>query len=117
MIPNIDPRALKSMMDRLGIKSKEVSAKRVVIEGETSDIIIENPQVTLIEMSGSTIFQIVGSPHHKEKSSKVEVSEEDIKFVSEQTGIKDTELIRKKIEECNGDLAEAILKLKPNSQS
>jgi nascent polypeptide-associated complex subunit alpha len=116
MIPNIDPRALKSMMDKLGIKSKEVKAKRVVVEGEGSNIVIENPQVTIIEMSGNTIFQISGSYHEEKQEIKIEINDEDIEFVKEQTGIDDEELIRKTIEDSNGDLAQAIIKLKANNQ-
>lgn len=113
MIPNIDPRALKSMMERLGMKSKEISASKVIIEEEGKEIVIENPSVILIQMQGQEVFQITGKYYEKEKKEeKIEASEEDIDFVSAQTGIADRELIKKEIENCKGDLAEAIMKLK-----
>jgi nascent polypeptide-associated complex subunit alpha len=112
MIPNIDPRALKSMMDRLGMKSKEINASRVIIESEEKNIVIENPQVIAIDMQGSQVFQITGTRHDVEKSIKAEVTEEDIAFVSEQSGVNDTGAVKKAIEESNGDLASAIMKLK-----
>ena len=41
MIPNIDPRQLKKVMDRMGIKSESIDASRVVIETADKDIIKE----------------------------------------------------------------------------
>jgi len=115
MIPNLDPRAIKNMMDKLGIKSKEIKAVRVVIEGVDNDIVIENPQVTMIEMQGQKSFQITGNYYEREKSEKIEVSEEDINFVIEQSGVKDREKVKKAIEESKGDLAQAIVLLKEKS--
>ncbi|MGC8699946.1 MAG: nascent polypeptide-associated complex protein [Candidatus Micrarchaeia archaeon] len=117
MIPNLDPRALKSMMDKLGMKSKEIEASKVVIEGVDKDIVIENPQVLLIQMQGEEIWQITGKHHEQEKGKAgVEISDEDINFVSEQSGVSDRDLVKKVIESCNGDLAEAIMKLKSSTQ-
>jgi len=112
MIPNLDPRALKNMMDKLGIKSREIKAVKVVIEGVDNDIVIENPQVTMIEMQGQKSFQITGNYYEREKSEKVEISNEDIEFVSEQSGVSDKEKVKKAIEESKGDLAQAIILLK-----
>ncbi|MDE1851648.1 MAG: nascent polypeptide-associated complex protein [Candidatus Micrarchaeota archaeon] len=111
MFPNIDPRQLKSMMDKMGIKQKEIDALRVVIEGKDTNIIIENPQVTIIEAQGTQTFQIAGDA--KEVSNvKVEVSDDDVRMVKEQTGVADDALVRKTLEETNGDIAEAIIRLK-----
>lgn len=111
MFPNIDPRQLKSMMDKMGIKQKEVDALRVVIEGKDTNIIIENPQVTIIEAQGTQTFQITGNV--KEVSNvKTEISDDDVRMVKEQTGATDDALVRKTLEETNGDIAEAIIRLK-----
>jgi len=112
MVPNLDPRALKSMMDKLGIKSSEIKAVKVSIECIESEIVIENPQVTMIEMQGQKIFQITGNYYEKEKSQKIGISDDDINFVSEQSGVSDKEEVKKVIEDCDGDLAQAIIKLK-----
>ena len=111
MMPNIDPRQLKSMMDRMGIKSSEIDAERVVIEGKEKNIIIEEPQVTMIEAQGSRTFQISGRISEVEKGA-IEISEEDVSMVMEQAGISDKEAARKALEESNGNIAEAIIKLK-----
>ncbi|MDE1823615.1 MAG: nascent polypeptide-associated complex protein [Candidatus Micrarchaeota archaeon] len=111
MFPNIDPRQLKSMMDKMGIKQHEVDALRVIIEGKGVNIIIENPQVTVIEAQGTQTFQIVGDV--KEVSAaKAEISDDDIRMVKEQSGVDDETLVRKALEETNGDIAEAIIRLK-----
>jgi nascent polypeptide-associated complex subunit alpha len=111
MMPNMDPRALKRMMDSMGMKTSEIDAARVIIEGRDKNIIIENPSVTMIEVQGNTSFQISGSVSETEKSVKVEITDDDIKTVMDQTG-KDKDSVMKALEETNGDIAEAIIKLK-----
>lgn len=112
MMPNMDPRALKRMMDSMGMKTTEIDADRVVIEGKDKNIIISQPKVTMVEMQGNKTFQILGEISETAKEFKVEISEDDIKMVREQTGIDDEEEIRKALESTKGDIAEAILLLK-----
>jgi nascent polypeptide-associated complex subunit alpha len=113
MMPNVDPRTLKRMMESMGMKNTEIDAKRVIIEGVEKDIIIDNPSVTMIEMQGNRSFQVVGevSERTKEKEA-MEITKDDIEMVKEQAGISDDEAARKALEETGGDIAEAILKLK-----
>ena len=111
MFPNMDPRQLKGMLDRLGIKSTSIDSRRVVIECEGKDIVIDEPEVTLVEGQGMRSFQISGRVSEVDKAA-AEISDEDVKFVQEQTGEQDGELVRKTLEETKGDMAEAILKLK-----
>ncbi|MDE1850710.1 MAG: nascent polypeptide-associated complex protein [Candidatus Micrarchaeota archaeon] len=112
MMPNIDPKALKAMMNKMGIKSSEIPASRVVIEGAEKDIIIENPQVVSIEAQGTLSFQISGDVREQEKNESFEISEDDIKTVQDQTGITDIDLIKAALEESKGDIAAAIMSLK-----
>jgi nascent polypeptide-associated complex subunit alpha len=111
MMPNVDPKALKSMMARMGIKSSEVPASRVVISSADSEIVVENPQVTRIEAQGTVSFQVSGDIHELKREVKAEITEGDIDFVSEKTGVTDREKVLDAITQSNGDLAEAILKL------
>jgi nascent polypeptide-associated complex subunit alpha len=113
MMPNIDPRQLKRIMDSMGIKSNDMDALRVVIECADKDIIIEEPHVTAIEAQGSVSFQISGKVKEIGKA-KAEINEDDVKMVAEQSGVGDISAARAALEECNGDIAEAILKLKNN---
>ena len=110
-MPNIDPRTMKSMMSKMGIKSEEVEASRVVIETPDKNIVIDNPQVTMIEMQGVRSFQIGGSVTEVERKIDIKVTDSDIDFVSERTGVTDRELIRDTLEKEGGDIAKAILSL------
>jgi nascent polypeptide-associated complex subunit alpha len=113
MFPNnMDPRAIKGMMDKLGIKSKSIDSRKVVIYGNERDIVIEGAEVTLIEGQGMRSFQISGGRISEVDKSIVEISDEDVKLVQEQAGVDDPELVRKTLEDTKGDIAEAILRLK-----
>ncbi len=111
MIPNIDPRQLKKAMERMGIKSESIDASRVVIETADKDIVIENPEVMAINAQGSTSFQISGEIKEVDKA-KVTIDEEDVKLVMEKAGTEDREAALNALEQTNGNIAEAILKLK-----
>ncbi|MFH1285584.1 MAG: nascent polypeptide-associated complex protein [Candidatus Micrarchaeota archaeon] len=113
MLPGMggmDPRSMKRMMQQLGIKSEEISAKRVIIEKENESIVFDDPQITIIEMPGQgKSWQIVGK--EKVVAKENAPSEEDVKLVMEQSG-KGKEEAEKALKESKGDIAEAILKLK-----
>lgn len=109
MLPGLggmNPAQMKRMMKQLGLKSEELKAKRVVIELEDSKLVIEEPSVTSIEMQGQKTYTIMG----KERKESV-IPKEDIKLVIEQTNASE-EQARKALEESDGDIAEAIKKLK-----
>ncbi len=101
----MDPRAIK-MLQRMGVKFKEIKAKKVIIEGEEEDIIIENPQVVETRISGQISYQIIGNPRKVPK-----ISEEDVEIVAEKAGV-DKETARKALEEAGGDIVAAIKKLR-----
>lgn len=101
-----DPRQMQALMRQMGIKIKPVEAKRVVIECEGSNIIIESPQI--MEMSdakGIPTYTISGKV--REESL---ISEEDIRLIMEGTGATREQAIEalKK----HGDVASAIVALK-----
>jgi nascent polypeptide-associated complex subunit alpha len=113
MMPNMDPRTMKNLMAKMGIKSSEISASRVVIESDGKNIVITNPQVTKIEAQGVTSFQVVGQISEEEAAGAIaEITEEDVSTVSEQTGITDKDKIKKALLEEKGDIAAAIIRLK-----
>lgn len=112
MMPNMDPRALKSLMSKMGIKSSEVNADSVTIACSDRDILISNPQVTRIEAQGMVSFQISGDIEEKEKSVNVEITDEDIRMVMEKAGIDDRDKAEQALKDTNGDIAEAIMKIK-----
>lgn len=100
-----DIKKLQGMMSKMGIKQKEISSKRVVIESENKNIIIEDPSVVKIEMQGQISWQITGREKEMEK-----ISEADLATVMEKTSCSKEQAI-KALDDSGGDLAEAILKL------
>lgn len=112
MMPNMDPRAMKNMLAKMGIRTQEVDALRVVIECGDKDIVVDSPQVTRIEAQGTVSFQVAGSVSETPKTiARPEITEEDIKLVMEKSGVKDEEEARAALEGAGGDIAEAILNL------
>ncbi len=114
-----NPRQTKRMMQRLGMKVDEIpNAKQVIIRTENKDILIDNPDVAVIEVQGQRMFQIVGG-NVSEKSVTKEVIEEeipneDVQLVVNQTG-KSLNEVKTALKETNGDLAKAILILQSKS--
>lgn len=112
MMPNVDPKMLKSMMDRMGIKTSEVPAESVTIHCSNKDIVITSPQVTRIEAQGVVSFQVAGRIDENSPISAVEITDDDINTVMEQSGVSDREKAKRALQDSNGDIAEAILSLK-----
>ncbi len=110
MIPGLggmNPKKMAGMMKQMGINQEEVDAKRVIIEKEDGNIIIENPSVMKVTMQGQESWQVQGEV--KEESVDEGFSEEDVKMIMEKTGKSEDEA-KNALEE-TGDIAEAIVKL------
>jgi|SRR3990170_7961349 len=111
----INPRDAKRMMQRMGMNMEGVEdVEEVIIRTPSKEIVIESPEVAIVNMQGQKIFQVAGgkvserTPERKAAAPKV--SEEDVQLVAGQTG-KRIEEARKALIECEGDLAKAILLL------
>ncbi len=103
----LNPKKMQAMMKQLGIKQDEVEANRVVIERDSGNIIIENPNVMKVVMHGQESWQITGDAREEESGG---ISDDDVNLVMEKTG-KGEDEVRGVLDECGGDIAEAILKL------
>ncbi len=106
-MPKIDPRKMQGMLKQMGINQQEIDATRVIIETPEKKIVIENPSVQKISMQGQTSFQVSGEISEE---SAEKFSDDDVKLVAEKTN-KSEEDARQALEESNGDIAEAIVKL------
>ncbi len=105
-MPKIDPRKMQAMMKQMGINQEEIDAIRVIIECEDKKIIIENPSVQKVKMSGNVSYQISG----EESEESIEAfSQEDIRLVMDKTGKSESEVLS--VLEETKDIAEAIVKL------
>ena len=111
----ISPRQAKRMMQRMGLSMGEMpDVQEVILRTSTKEIVVENPEVAVLEMHGQKIFQVTGeriTEKELEKPEKrVTIPEEDIRLVADQTG-KSVEEAQRALEETDGDLAKAILLL------
>lgn len=111
MIPGMNPRKMQQMMKKMGIQQSEIDAQEVIIRTSDKEIIIRNPNVSKVNMMGQQTYQIVGEEEVRTIETQPEISDEDIKTVVDQTSA-DENAAKEAIESCNGDLAEAIMKLK-----
>lgn len=105
MMPNMNPKQMQQLMKQMGINSREISAKRVVIETENEKIVISEPQITEITAQGQKSFQIQGKIF-----TEASISPEDVKMVVEQTKCSE-EQAKEALKKSNGDIAQAILAL------
>ena len=124
----MSPKQMARMMKKMGIEQKEIDGVReVIIRFADKEWVISNAQVTMIKQAGSESFQVSGSKSERgvtgsaesktetapetEVEKKVEVPMEDAALVASQTGV-DIQVAKQALEETDGDLAAAILKLR-----
>ncbi len=103
----MNPAQMKKLMQQMGIKNVDIPAKRVVIEKEDGLLVIENPQVVMIEMGGNKTFQVNGDVQEKATTQE---EKSDVEIVAEKTGCTKQEA-EKALANSNGDIAEAIMSL------
>lgn len=111
----INPRQMQQAMRKMGITNKSIDdAIEVIIRTPTKDIVISNPEVNIMSVQGSDSYQITGTVSERAPG---EVSEdvvsfpaEDIDLVMSQTNC-DREKAIEALEACEGQPAEAILKI------
>jgi nascent polypeptide-associated complex subunit alpha len=98
------------MMQRMGLSMDAVpDVEQVIIKTSSKEIVIEEPEVAVMNVQGQKMFQVAGGRiTEKTVKRKLAVPEEDVRLVADQTG-KSLEEARKALEECEGDLAKAIL--------
>jgi nascent polypeptide-associated complex subunit alpha len=116
----INPREQRRMMQRMGMNMDSVpEVQQVIIRTSTKDIVIDEPEVAILQVQGQKMYQIIGGSVSEQAPSaraiagtpaKPTFSEEDVQLVADQTG-KSLQKAKEALEECSGDLAKAILLL------
>ena len=108
----MDNRQTRRMLEKMGMNLEEVpNVEEVIIKTEERDLIIKEPQVSQIKSKAMNMFQIIGNDTEEIEKEIPSYKEEDILLVSQQANVSPEEAQRA-LEETNGDLAQAILKLK-----
>lgn len=110
----INPRQMKQAMKKMGITNASIDAVEVIIRCRDKDIVIRSPDVNAMTMQGSTTYQISGVVTERAPGAVSEaesaIPEEDIELVISQTNC-DREKAIEALEACDGQPAEAILKI------
>lgn len=116
----INVREMKRMLKKYGIEVQELpEIKSVILSAENYEIIAKDPQVAVLSVGQQKIIQIICSGlerREKERKPQVEVSEDDIRFVMEQTGASREEALEA-LRKSEGDIAKAILVLQERKSS
>ncbi len=105
----LNPRNMQRIMKQMGIQSNEIPVKKAIFELENKKIVINNPNVTVVTMSGQKTYTVIGEEIIEEK--ELEIPESDVEMVVTATG-KTKEQALNTLKETKGDIAEAIEKLK-----
>ncbi len=103
-MPGMNPRDIQRIMKQLN--AKKIDAEEVIIKTKEGELVIKNPDVTQMGVSGNTVFQIMGDI--EEKSTQEDSN--DVKLIMEKTG-KDEDTVKKTLEKNEGDMAQTILDL------
>ena len=116
----MNPREQRRMMQRMGMNMDSVpEVQQVIIRTPTKDIVIDEPEVAILQVQGQKMYQVIGGSVSEQAPStratagmpaEPAFSEEDVQLVADQTG-KSLEKAKEALEECGGDLAKAILLL------
>jgi nascent polypeptide-associated complex subunit alpha len=118
-VARVDSRRARRMMKQMGMNMNELGdIKRVIMQGDKREIVIEGPQVTSISVQGTKMYQVAGgretertpSMEAEEEKEQLVIPEEDILLVAQQANVS-IEVAKRALEDCEGDLAQAIIKL------
>lgn len=106
-----NPRQMAMMMKKLGIDVRDIhDVQEVVIRTADKDYVFTDATVSVMKAQGVETWQVSGTPTVQEHEVRLQVSDEDVQMVVEQTGV-DEATARKALEDAGGDLAEAIVAL------
>ena len=105
----MSPKKMKQMMKQMGISIEEIEGvEEVVIKTADKELVFQDVTVTIMTAQGNKSYQMVGTP--EERARALIIPDADVELVVAQTGVSQKEG-RAALEECHGDLAEAIVKL------
>ncbi|MEM3342477.1 MAG: nascent polypeptide-associated complex protein [Thermoplasmata archaeon] len=125
----LDPKAMSQAMKQMGIIAEDVeNVEEVIIRTSTDEYVIKEPAVTKMVVQGATNWQIIGEAEVYPKGARASASasasasgagaseekpkftEDDVVIVMQQTNCTREQAI-KALNECDGQPAEAIMKL------
>jgi nascent polypeptide-associated complex subunit alpha len=106
----MDNRQARRAMERMGINMKEVpDVQEVVIKTKDKEMHIKDASVSEVNAQGNRIFQVVGEVEEVQVEKEA-FNEEDVLLVQQQASVS-RERAMVALEEADGEVARAILKL------
>ena len=107
----MNPRMMKKLQKQLQNSTEEIDATEVIIRTKEKELYFSNPSVSAMNMMGQQSYQIVGDPQERSLGEQgTVIPQEDIELVASQAGVSEADA-KTALEECNGEPAEAIIKL------
>lgn len=118
MLPGMgrmNPRMMKQLQKQLARATDEIDATEVIIRTREKELVFTNPSVSAVDMMGQKSWQVVGEPEERplggaSTGTGPTIPEEDVALVASQAGVS-PEAARAALTTCNGEPAEAIIKL------
>src|SRR5512141_1197935 len=105
----MNPREQKRMMQRMGMNMDSVAGvQQVIIRTAEKDIVIDEPEVAILQVQGQKMYQVIGGQVSEQapsqrgataETAKPAFSEEDVQLVADQTG-KSLEKAKEALQEC-----------------
>ncbi len=104
-------RRARRLMERMGVNMNQIpEVEEVVIRTSNKDMIIRDASVSEIIAKDMRVFQVMGRDIEEVQREKPKFTEEDVLLVSQQAGVS-KERAEAALEDSEGDLAQAIMKL------
>ena len=106
----MDNRQARRAMERMGINMKEIpGVQEVIIRTSDKEMHIKDASVSEVNAQGNRIFQVIGEVEEVEVEKEA-FNEEDVLLVQQQANVS-KEKAMAALEESDGEVARAILKL------
>ena len=106
----MDNRQARRAMERMGINMKEIpDVQEVIIRTSDKEMHIKDASVSEVVAQGNRIFQVMGEVEEVEVEKEA-FNEEDVLLVQQQANVS-REKAMAALEESDGEVARAILKL------
>ena len=116
----VNPRQMKQAMKKMGIVQEDMDGvSEVIIKAKGETYVFKNPEVQATTMQGQKTFQVSGDYElikgdvevsTAPEPAGIEIPDEDVELVASQSNVSHEEALAA-LEECNGEPAEAIIKL------
>ena len=106
----MNPRMMKKLQKQLQNSTEEIDATEVIIRTKEKELYFSNPSVSAMNLMGQQTYQIVGEPQERDLDGDTSIPNEDVELVASQAGVSQ-EKAKAALEECDGEPAEAIIKL------